>query len=83
MKRPTFHISDKVVLMEAVVSVECFRPVPEVHRVYCVRDADGDSLLLVGIQGTYEEGEECRLVADKFRLLSEVQAKNAKRKGAK
>ena len=78
MKRQTvFQVSDKAVLMRPIKAVECFRPVPEVGKVYVIRDVDGGdkngSLRLVGIQGTHEGGQEVWLVAGLFRPLSEVQ----------
>ena len=75
-------ISDKVVLIEPVQAIECFTPVPEVGKVYCVRDVVGKgrdhSIRLVGVRGRYEAGSECWLYADKFRPLKEVKRRGAK-----
>ena len=71
-----FEVSDKVVLLQPVKAVECFQPVPQVGRVYCVREVvnqnekEGPALKLVGIIGVREEGEEVALIADKFRRLA-------------
>jgi hypothetical protein len=82
-----FRVSDKVVLIEQVQSVDCFKPVPEVGRVYVVREvaeaSDGHGLRLVGIQGVHEEGQEVHLNALKFRKLEEVRSQGMRRRRKK
>ena len=68
-------VSDKVMLLRPIESVECFRPCPVMGQVYCVREVrDTGSIRLVGVAGTHEQGEEVWLVADKFHRISPAQA---------
>jgi hypothetical protein len=81
-----FQVSDKVVLIERVQSADCFKPVPQVGRVYVVREvvdaANGPALRLVGVRGAQEEGEGVSLNAAKFRKLAEVRAETAAQRKA-